>query len=330
MDTGNDLLDALHADPGDDEARLVLADWLEEQGRPAQAELLRLHRLLRRERDEPPPRAEFARLCQLLATGTRPVVPRRENAVGMLFALVPAGRFWMGSPPEEASRFDDEGPQHVVRITRPFYLGVYPVTQAEYSALMDDAPSYYSATGPGSDRVAGLDTSRHPVDSLSWEQATALCLRLSAQTGQVHRLPSEAEWEYACRAGISLAGPFHWGGSLSSRLANFDGREPFGDGEEGPFLRRTVPVDAYPPNAFGLYDLHGNVSEWCWDRFDENYYRTGPEANPPGPDTGDHRVLRGGSWTDPGKYCRAAFRYDRPPGEGRRDFGVRVVMEHPG
>jgi uncharacterized protein (TIGR02996 family) len=330
VDTEHTLLAAIHADPADDTARLALADWLEEEGRRGQAELLRLHVLLRGNQDGPPPEAEFARLCELLASGVRPLVPWRRNEAGIVFALVPPGRFWMGSPAAEPSRFDDEGPEHLVEIMRPFYLGAFPITQEEYESVMGDNPSYFSPWGEGADRVEGLDTSRHPADSLSWDMAEALCGRLTDRTGRRHRLPTEAEWEYACRAGISFAGPFHWGQALSSHLANFDGREPFGGALEGPYLRRTVPVDAYPPNAFGVYDLHGNVSEWCADWFAEDYYRRAPTTDPPGPPGGEHRVLRGGSWTDPGKYCRAAFRYDRPAEEDRRDFGVRVVLEYEG
>ncbi len=327
MDTRHTLLAAIRADPGDETARLALADWLEEQGENARAELLRLHvRLRSGDGDD----AAFARLNELLQSGVRPVVPTRRNRFGMVFALIPPGRFVMGSPEDETTRFLDEGPEREVTLTRPFYFGVYPVTQAQFERAMGYNPSYFCAAGDGSDFVSGIDTSRHPVEGISWEDARALCDALTERSRRAYRLPTEAEWEYACRAGISNAGPFHQGHSLSSLQANFDGREPFGQPVEGPYLRRTVPVDAYPPNAFGLYDLHGNVSEWCADWFDEEFYTRGTATDPRGPRTGEHRVLRGGSWTDPGRYCRAAFRYDRPPEEGRRDFGVRVVLEHPG
>lgn len=334
MDTEQTLLQAIHADPADDMARLALADWLEEEGRLPQAELLRLHLQLRQTTTRPPPMESFARLNVLLESGVEPVVPRLLNSIGMSLLLIPPGEFWMGSPPEEESRFEDEGPVHRARITWPFYLGVFPVTQQEYEHLIGFQPSHFSSNGEGYLHVEGLDTSRFPVDSVNWEQAEAFCKRLSElpaerEAGRRYRLPTEAEWEYACRAGISDSGPFHQGRTLGSHQANFDGREPFGSAPIGPYLRRTCPVDAYPPNAFGLFDLHGNISEWCSDWFDNNYYLESPLEDPPGPVTGERRVLRGGSWNDPGRYCRAAFRYDRLPDEGRRDFGFRVLLEYP-
>ncbi|MFO0846772.1 MAG: SUMF1/EgtB/PvdO family nonheme iron enzyme [Gemmataceae bacterium] len=333
MDTERTLLEALHADPGDETARLALADRLEEQGRGGQAELVRLHQALRLRRAEGPPGSEFARVCELLDAGVRPVVPERVNSVGMRFALIPAGEFWMGSPPDEEGRFADEGPVHRVELTWPFYLGVFPVTQAEYRVVTGTAPSHFCPGGGGREQVEGLDTDRFPVEMVNWDLGHLFCLRLSElpqerRAGRRYRLPTEAEWEYACRAGLSFAGPFHQGATLSSRQANFNGREePYGGAAEGPWLERTCPVDAYPPNAFGLYDLHGNVSEWCADWFAAHYYEESPEADPPGPATGDRRVLRGGSWNDYGRHCRAALRYDRPPEEERTDFGFRVVME---
>jgi uncharacterized protein (TIGR02996 family) len=335
VDTGQTLLEAIHADPADETARLALADWLEERGRAPEAELLRLHVGLRLRGTARPAEAELARLLALLEAGVRPVVPERVNSVGMRFVLIPAGAFWMGSPPAEEARFEDEGPEHLVRITWPFYLGVFPVTQEEYLAVTGESPSYFHPMGEGEYRVGELDTRRFPVEMISWDMAEQFCRQLSTmpeerKASRTYRLPTEAEWEYACRAGLSFAGPFHQGATLSSRQANFNGADPFGGAAEGPYLGRTCPVDAYPPNAFGLYDLHGNVSEWCADWFAAGYYDDSPEEDPPGPVTGDHRVLRGGSWTDAGRYCRAAFRYDRPPEEGRRDFGLRVVLEYGG
>lgn len=328
VDHEDTLLAAITADPADDTARLALADCLEEQGRPLHGELLRLHGELRRRADGTGP--AFDRLCWLIESGVHPVVPTLVNTIGMRFALIPPGTFWMGSPASEADRFSDEGPEHLVEITRPFYLGVFPVTQAEYLRVIGTNPSTFSTTGEMHDRVPDLDTRRHPVDGLSWDLAFAFCQALSTQeANRRYRLPTEAEWEYVCRAGISRTGPFHFGRSLASTQANFDGRYPYGDAPEGPYLRRTAPVDAFPPNAFGIWDMHGNVSEWCSDWFLDHYYDTSPRCDPPGAPAGEHRVLRGGSWSDPGKYCRAAFRYDRPPDEDRYDFGVRVVLEYP-
>jgi uncharacterized protein (TIGR02996 family) len=335
VDTEQTLLESLHADPGDDTARLALADQLEEQGRVLQAELLRLHLALRLRRDAGTPGREFARMCELLDAGVRPVVPERVNWLGMRFALIPAGAFWMGSPPQEEGRFADEGPVHRVELTWPYYLGVFPVTQREYGSVMYHNPSYFfnGDRYEGRHPVEGMDTRRHPVEMVSWDMAERFCRRLSElpeerRADRRYRLPTEAEWEYACRAGISFAGPFHQGATLSSRQANFNGRvELYGGAAEGPWLERTCPVDSYPPNAFGLYDLHGNVCEWCADWFAPRYYEECPEADPPGPATGERRVLRGGSWNDRGRHCRAAMRYNRRPEDERNDFGFRVVME---
>jgi uncharacterized protein (TIGR02996 family) len=331
VDTEHTLLEAIHADPGDDTARLALGDRLEETGRVSQAELLRLHLALRLRGPAGPPGPGFARMCELLEGGVPPVVPERFNSVRMRFALIPAGKFWMGSPPGEEGRFEDEGPEHPVELTWPFYLGVFPVTQEEYWRVMGTNPSAFAQHGPRRD--PGVELGRNPVERVSWDMAEQFCRRLSElpeerRAGRRYRLPTEAEWEYACRAGISLAGPFHQGASLSSRQANFNGQaEPYPGAEPGPWLERPCPVDSYPPNAFGLYDLHGNVSEWCADWFAPHYYEESPEADPPGPATGERRVLRGGAWNDHGRHCRAALRYDRPPEEERNDFGLRVVME---
>jgi formylglycine-generating enzyme required for sulfatase activity len=319
-------------------ARLALGDWLEESGRTEEAELLRLHLRLREQYDQVP-EADFERLCQLLQSGVPPVVPEVVNSIGMRLVLIPPGTFWMGSPAEEPERFDDEGPVHKVKLTTPFYLGVFPVTQSEWAAVMGSNPSAFCSSGDLAIRVKGMDTSRHPVETVSWGNAHAFCERLSNLPKEVaahrttYRLPTEAEWEYVCRAGLSHKGPFHFGHAITSRLANFDGSSPYsdegevGEGEEGPFLDRTTPVDAYPPNAFGVYDLHGNVSEWCSDYYDGSYYQSSPRQSPTGPKEGELRVLRGGSWKDWGEFCRAAFRYNMPPTEDRDDFGFRVVME---
>src|SRR5262249_15622705 len=147
--------------------------------------------------------------------------------------------------------------------------------------------------------VEGLDTSEFPVESVSWEDAQDFLKKLSARpeerkAGREYRLPSEAQWEYACRGGASSSTAFHVGASLSSAQANFNGNDPYGDANTGPYLERPCAVGCYRPNAFGLYDVHGNVWEWCEDWFDEDYYAKSPPKNPSGPDDGSFRVLRGG------------------------------------
>jgi formylglycine-generating enzyme required for sulfatase activity len=263
-----------------------------------------------------------------------PVVgPKRiKNSIGMKLVLIPAGKFWMGSPRAELDRYDNEGPLHEVEITRPFYLGTYEVTQEEYEEVLGANPSFFCATGPGKDLVKGLDTSRFPVECVSWLYAVGFCKKLSdlpeeKKAGRVYRLPSEAEWEYACRGGANGKDrpPFHFGAALSAKQANFNGNFPYGEAAKGPYLRRTTTVGSYPANAFGLMDMHGNVWEWCSDWFSRDYYSRSPGKDPRGPATGSSRVLRGGSWLYRGKSARSANRLSCPPREFDNYIGFRVV-----
>jgi formylglycine-generating enzyme required for sulfatase activity len=246
----------------------------------------------------------------------------------MKLVRIPPGTFRMGSPRDEQGRSDDEG-QHEVEITHPFYMGVHEVTQEQYEKVMGTNPSYFSPTGGGKDRVRDVDTSRFPVESVSWEDAGAFCAKLSAvpeekQAGRVYRLPTEAEWEYACREGGRVSGPFHFGSSLCSTQANFDGNHPYGGADRGPNLERPAPVGSYQANAFGLYDLHGNVWEWCADWY--GWYNPKDRRDPQGPASGTIRVPRGGSWYNSGRNCRAARRARFPPGVGFAHTGFRVVL----
>jgi formylglycine-generating enzyme required for sulfatase activity len=228
------------------------------------------------------------------------------NSLGMRLVLIPAGTFRMGCPLDEPERCDDELAQKQVRIERPFYLGIYPVTQKEYQAVMQSNPAYFQKAHGGGPE--------HPVEQVSWEDATAFCRKLSSlaaekKAGRVYRLPSEAEWEYACRAGTFT--PVSLGESLSSREANFDGTRPYGGAAVGPFLKRTTRVGSYPANAWGLYDMHGNVWEWCSDWYT----------------TGQHRALRGGSWNNSGHLCRSSRRQKYAPDFRADNVGFRVAME---
>jgi hypothetical protein len=195
---------------------------------------------------------------------------------------------------------------------------------------MDTNPSSFSRTGLLKDAPNDLDPATLPVDNVTWFAAVELCRRLSnlpaeKEAGRVYRLPTEAEWEYSCRAGTKSI--FHFGDSLSSAQANFNGNHPFGEAEKGPFLNRTATVGSYKPNAFGLYDMHGNLHEWCMDRFDRDYYRESPKVDPQGSNSGSYRVIRGGDWYSDGRDCRSAFRYADVP-EGRfYALGMRVVCE---
>jgi formylglycine-generating enzyme required for sulfatase activity len=255
------------------------------------------------------------------------------NSVGMKLVLIPPGRFKMGSPPNEESRSEDEE-QHEVEITQTFYLGAYLVTQAEYEQVIGHNPSYFSAQGGGKDKVARLETYHFPVEEVSWEDAVTFCRKLSrlpveAAAKRTYRLPTEAEWEYACREGGRSTAPFYFGRSLSSAQANFNGNFPYGNVATGPYLERTTPVGTYAPNQFGLFDMHGNLWEWCQDWYDENYYRNSPTEDPQGPERGTHRVWRGGSWFNLGRYCRAAYRNRDTRGNRYHNFGFRVVLVAP-
>jgi formylglycine-generating enzyme required for sulfatase activity/serine/threonine protein kinase len=270
-------------------------------------------------------------------------VPIKEtNSIGMEFRLIPPGEFLMGSPDTEGQlvpskfgngqqtmeRMQDEGP-HQVRITKPFYLGVYEVTQEDYERVTGTNPSHFSRAGKGKDKVPEMDTSRFPVEMVSWELAVEFCRLLSAMpaeksAGRVYRLATEAEWEYACRAGTTT--PFHFGNKLNGWAANCNGEEPYGTETEGSYLDRTTTVGSYQPNAFGLYDMHGNVFEWCQDWYAGAYYDFSPSEDPAGPATGSLRVTRGSSWAGYAHDCRSAARVGGPPGDRHEELGFRVVL----
>ena len=251
------------------------------------------------------------------------------NSIGMKLTLIPAGEFLMGSPDEEEDRSDGET-EHRVWIRKPFFLGVYEVTQAEYKRVMGTNPSYFSSAGRGKESVSGLDTSRFPVELVSWDDAAEFCRKLSSlpeerAARRTYRLPTEAEWEYACRAGTTS--PFHFGSQLNGEQANSDGGYPYGTTDKGPDLERTTTVGSYAPNAFSLYDMHGNVYEWCQDWYDVQYYATSPSADPKGPSSGSSRVLRGGSWGSSAWYCRSAARVRYAAGGRYDDDGFRLLCE---
>ena len=179
---------------------------------------------------------------------------RREdlgNGITLDLVKIPGGRFQMGALAGKEGRSGAEGPQHSVTVPE-FWLGKYAVTQAQYQAVMGANLSRFTENG-----------ANRPVEKVSWQEAVAFCEKLSQQTGRTYRLPSEAEWEYACRAGTTT--PFHFGATMTTDLANYNGNYTYGDGPKGMYLERTTEVGSFPPNAFGLYDMHGNVWEWCAD-----------------------------------------------------------------
>jgi outer membrane protein assembly factor BamB len=221
-------------------------------------------------------------------------------------------------------------PQHRVRITNPFYIGMYEVTQAEYERVFPGRKSFFRwPDGDGKDRVKGMNTSKFPAELVKWVDAVEFCRKLSEmprekKAGRAYRLPTEAEWEYACRAGTQTA--FHFGDSLDSNQANFLGTFPFGDAEKGPFRNRTTAAGLFKPNAFGLYDMHGNVWEWCLDWYGRDYYKDSSVDDPQGPASGTRKVIRGGDWYSDGRDCRTAFRYAGLTHGMFYATGMRIVM----
>jgi len=246
------------------------------------------------------------------------------NDLGMKFAYCPPTGpegFLMGSPAKEKDRETDET-QHKVILTQGFYLGVYEVTQEEYQQVMGTNPSFFAATGERKTTVAGLDTRRFPVENVSWNDAVEFCRKLSARDGKSYRLPTEAEWEYACRAGTKT--PFSFGTTCNGQEANINGYSPYGTKVDGPSLGRTTSVGKYLPNAWGLYDLHGNVWECCSDWYGD--YPAGTITNPTGPtQEALFRVNRGGCWNFDGSNCRSADRYWNVPEFRDLILGFRVV-----
>jgi formylglycine-generating enzyme required for sulfatase activity len=251
------------------------------------------------------------------------------NSLGMEFVPIAAGEFLMGSPAEAEEAALDERPARAVRISRPFHLGRYEVTQAEFRAVMDRNPSWFSPAGGGRDEVLGVDTDRHPVEFVSWDEAVEFGRRLSElpaelSAGRAYRLPTEAEWEYAARAGSTT--PFAFG----ERLKPADAAVRF-HSDAGPSTTR--PVGSYRPNAWGLYDMHGNVWEWCAELYDADHYASRSVAtggaidvDPEGPPTGTGRVVRGGDYRFGPSEARSANRdFTR---QSRRDWGngFRVVL----
>jgi len=241
-----------------------------------------------------------------------------ELNTGMVLAPIQHGEFTMGSPEDETDRDGDEGPQHEVTITHDFWIGIHPVTQAQYEQIAKTNPSEFK----GAER---------PVEQVSWEEAKEYCAALTDMgrkaellpTGYEFRLPTEAEWEYCCRAGSQTATAF--GDDLGSAEANFNGNYPYGKAEKGVYLGETSHVGKYAPNAWGLYDMHGNVWEWCLDGRRE--YTDEPQTDPVGPmEEGRSPVSRGGSWYSYGRDCRSACRFAYAPGNRLNNLGFRVCL----
>jgi uncharacterized protein (TIGR02996 family) len=298
---------ALSARPDDNHLRLIYADWLDERGDP-RGELLRLLHTLTQSIAVPDRDRLEDRLRSLVAAGVPAVGPFFTNSIGMKFAWIPAGTFLMGSPPEEELRSDHEF-RHPVTLTRGVYLGIHLVTQSSYQVVVDNNPSEYQ----------GDDL---PVHGVSRDCCQAFLRHLSELEGRVYHLPTEAEWEYACRAGTTT--PFHFGKECNGEQANCDGNDPYGTGETGPYLGSISPVGSYTPNAFGLYDMHGNVWEWCADGYEE--YPKTAVTDPRSPENGEFGVLRAGSWIEFPRFCRAAYREGTRAGHRAEYAGLRLAF----
>ncbi|MGI5868461.1 MAG: formylglycine-generating enzyme family protein [Kiritimatiellia bacterium] len=222
----------------------------------------------------------------------------------------PAGTFMMGSPEDEAGRDDDET-RHEVALTKGFWIGKHEVTQRQWEAVMGEPPSWFKNAGPDA-----------PVEEVSWDDCQKFIEKVNAPVpGGGFRLPTEAEWEYACRAGTATA--FHYGNDLDSTLANFDGNYPYGNGRKGEYRRTTVRVGSFRPNAWGIHDMHGNVWEWCEDGYGD--YPSGSVVDPRGPGSGAHRVCCGGSWNGSARRCRSAYRLRVAPGSSLGILGLRLA-----
>jgi len=243
------------------------------------------------------------------------------EGIRLEMVAIPAGTFWMGSPDGEAGRFSEEGPQHQV-VVESFFIGKFEVTQEQWRAV---------AALPPVHRPLDLDPAKfkgpdRPVERVSWYDCQEFCARLSRKTGRSYRLPTEAEWEYACRAGT--VEPFHFGKTVTPDLANYHGGESYGSGPTGEYREETTPVGSFGmANNFGLYDIHGNVWEWCADPWHENYQEA-PSDQRVWERDGDasYRVLRGGSWNSHAWYCRSACRDRYQPDVRHASNGFRVAV----
>jgi len=282
------------------------------------------------------------------------------NSIGMRFKLIPAGEFVMGSsmsaqeidrrlPGGTVDHYADEHPHHTVRLTRPFYLGMHEVTVGDFRRFVTATGHKTTAEREGKARgykdrkreeIDGLDWQKpgfyqqdtHPVTCVSWDDAMAFCQWLSREDGRTYRLPTEAEWEYACRAGTDTI--FFWGDEPDNGEGYLNGADETGKPDGCNWTHKfnfkdgywaTSPAGRFKPNAFGLYDVLGNVWEWCSDWSGSGYYGESPVDDPPGPVAGSRRMNRGGGWNDDARRCRPAFRGGREPAYRSNNQGFRVA-----
>ena len=270
--------------------------------------------------------------------------------VALDMVLIPSGTFLMGSPQNELERDESESPQHQVTVPS-FFMGRYPVTQAQWQAVAA-MPEVNSALDLSPSKFKG---NQRPVENVSWYDAVEFCDRLSRHTKRPYRLPSEAEWEYACRASpmptsatpgsgearrAGTTTPFHFGETILTDLANYDGTDAedgswsgsYGQGTKGVYREKTTPVGSFPANTFGLYDMHGNVWEWCLDPWHDDYEGAPTDGGAwidQNAESDAARVLRGGSWDNNPRLCRSATRDGINPANRYYDIGFRVVCSAP-
>ena len=224
------------------------------------------------------------------------------------FRWIPAGTFLMGSPEDEPERADWEI-LHQVTLTQGFWMGETTCTQQFWERIMGSNPSSFEGE-------------QRPVERVSWNDAVGFINKVNGMKPELAlRLPTEAEWEYACRAGTQT--PFWFGDQITTDQANYNGNYPYNKGERGEYRRETMPVKSFSPNSWGLYQMHGNVREWCQDWF--GTYSKQPVQDPQGPDTGQDRVLRGGSWLVSGRSVRSACRYYWGPSGRANIVGFRLA-----
>ena len=244
------------------------------------------------------------------------------NGVFLEMVLIPGGTFLMGSPETEAGREYNESPQHSVTL-KPFFASKYTITQAQWKAVAN-LPRINLPLNPYPSYSKGANL---PVEQVSWYEAEEFCARLQQKTGKNYRLPSESEWEYACRAGTTT--PFHFGATITPELANFDGHGFYSLAPKGVDRSETIVVGSFPPNAFGLYDMHANVWEWCADFWHDSYHYAAPSDGSVWKKLGHDRfrILRGGSWYNTPQICRSAFRFRAELDTRSKVCGFRAIAD---
>ncbi|WP_293056691.1 bifunctional serine/threonine-protein kinase/formylglycine-generating enzyme family protein [Okeania sp. SIO2B3] len=253
----------------------------------------------------------FGKIINRTPGSARQKIEDLGNGIKLEMVYIPGGSFLMGSPENKPRKYDIESPPHQVTI-QPFYISKYPITQNQYQAIMGENSSNFTGKS-------------RPVENVTWYNATEFCQRLSEKTGKIYKLPSESQWEYSCRAGTTT--PFYFGETITSELANYNGNYIYGKAPKSNYLQETTNVGIFPPNAFGLYDMHGNVWEWCLDIWHDNYndapndgsvWERGENSN--------QRIIRGGSWNNNPNHCRSAFRFNNYVDNCIMNLGFRVLL----